>query len=92
MTIDVDIEQYITTFSDTLHGWNVILWNDDVHSMDYVVIALVDTVGLSPERAVAVMFEAHDCGKAVAWSGAKEVAETYRDGLQAYGLTVTLSN
>lgn len=86
------IEEYTTTRSNTLSGWSVILWNDDVHSMDHVVIALVRTIELSIEQAIEVMYEAHENGKAVAWTGAKETAELYRDGLQSYGLTATISN
>jgi ATP-dependent Clp protease adapter protein ClpS len=92
MTTDTTIERIEATKSTTLSGWSVLLWNDDVHGMDEVVYALVRTIPLDTERAVEIMFAAHTHGKAVAWSGAREVAELYRDGLESYGLTATLSN
>ncbi|MDQ3855241.1 MAG: ATP-dependent Clp protease adaptor ClpS [Chloroflexota bacterium] len=81
-----------TDRAGTLFGWSVLLWNDDVHSMDYVVAVLAQVIGLEVEAAVRVMFEAHTRGKAVAWSGAREIAELYRDGLESYGLTATLAS
>ncbi|MEJ7653587.1 MAG: ATP-dependent Clp protease adaptor ClpS [Chloroflexia bacterium] len=77
---------------DTLYGWRVLLWNDDVNDMDHVITALIRVVGLDIDRAIQVMLEAHTDGKAVAWSGAKETAEMYRDGLEVHGLTATIEN
>lgn len=91
-TVDVIPDHEIVTHGHALTGWKVLLWNDDVHSMDYVVLVLIKTLGLETERAVQVMLEAHENGRAVAWSGAKEPAEMYRDQLEAYGLTATLSD
>ena len=84
-------ERDLTLRSDSLTGWNLLLWNDDVHSMDYVVAVLVRTLAIDPERAIDVMLEAHYEGKAVAWSGAREIAEMYRDNLESAGLTATIS-
>ncbi len=89
--IETPPELNLSVISDVLTGWNVLLWNDDHNSMDLVVTALMRTIELSFERAVEIMFEAHNSGKAVAWSGAKELAELYRDGLEGYGLTATIS-
>lgn len=91
MTAEVGEQQQQRTSDEFLSGWNVLLWNDDVHSMDFVVGALMRTIPMDLQRAVQVMYDAHENGKAVAWSGAKEVAELYRDGLDSYGLTATIS-
>lgn len=92
MAIDLTTEQRLDiSRSTTLTGWSVLLWNDDHNAMDAVVRALVGIVGLAPERAMDIMMEAHTEGKAVAWTGAKEVAEAYRDGLEGHGLTATIA-
>lgn len=91
MTADIQEEQLQSTRGEFLGGWNVLLWNDDVHGMDFVVSALLRTIPMDVQRAVEIMYEAHEHGKAVAWSGAKEVAELYRDGLESYGLSATIS-
>lgn len=58
-----------------LPPYNVILLNDDYHSMEFVVAVLMKVMNFSIERAVLRMLEAHDTGRAVIWTGAKEVAE-----------------
>ena len=90
-TVEAPLEIDVSTLNPALTGWSVLLWNDDHNSMDHVVQALVDTIALSPERAEAVMHDAHEHGKAIAWTGAKEVAELYRDGLEARRLTATIT-
>lgn len=74
-----------------LPPYRVILYNDDVHSMDHVVHALLTSVpGLSSQAAAAIMFEAHNTGSAVVTVCPLEQAELYRDRLQSHGLTATI--
>ncbi len=91
MNTELIPEEIIGTHGEFLSGWSVLLWNDDVHDMEYVVRALISTIPMQPERAIEVMLDAHNNGKAVAWTGSKEVAEFYRDGLESHGLTATIS-
>jgi ATP-dependent Clp protease adaptor protein ClpS len=55
--------------------YNLILANDEHHSMDFVVDVLRKILGIPIERAVAFMLEAHTSGRAIIWTGPKEVAE-----------------
>src|SRR5438105_10823582 len=55
--------------------YNVILANDDHHSMEFVVEVLRKVLGISAERAVVLMLEAHKTGRAIIWTGPREVAE-----------------
>lgn len=74
-----------------LPHYRVILHNDDYNAMDHVVLALVRTVPqLNPQRATAVMLEAHLHGVADVIICPKETAEFYREGLEQYGLTSTI--
>jgi ATP-dependent Clp protease adaptor protein ClpS len=71
--------------------YRVVLYNDDHHEMDYVVMALLRTVPrLSVDQAVAVMLEAHTQGRATVIICPKETAEFHREGLESYGLTSTI--
>jgi ATP-dependent Clp protease adaptor protein ClpS len=58
-----------------LPPYNVILFNDDHHSMEFVVEVLCKVFGYKPERSIQLMIEAHTSGRSVVWTGAKEVAE-----------------
>jgi len=55
--------------------YNVILENDDHHSMEFVIEVLCKVLGCSLERAFLLMMEAHQSGRAVIWTGTREVAE-----------------
>jgi ATP-dependent Clp protease adaptor protein ClpS len=55
--------------------YNVILFNDDVHSVDEVQAQIVKATRCSMERAYKIMFEAHTNGRAIAYTGGKELCE-----------------
>jgi ATP-dependent Clp protease adaptor protein ClpS len=55
--------------------YNLILANDEHHSMDFVVGVLRKILGVPMERAVKLMLVAHETGRAVIWTGPREVAE-----------------
>ncbi len=55
--------------------YNVILENDDYHSIEFVVGVLRKALGCSPERAVQLTMLAHHSGQAIVWTGTQEVAE-----------------
>jgi ATP-dependent Clp protease adaptor protein ClpS len=74
-----------------LPPYAVILHNDDVNEMLYVVRSLLICVPeLSAEDAAAIMLEAHQNGKARVIVCPLERAELYRDRLQSRGLTATV--
>jgi ATP-dependent Clp protease adaptor protein ClpS len=64
--------------------YNVILENDDDHSMEFVVEVLVKALGCNLERAFQLMHQAHTSGRAVVWTGTKEVAELKADQIQTF--------
>ncbi|HLW65479.1 MAG TPA: ATP-dependent Clp protease adaptor ClpS [Gemmataceae bacterium] len=55
--------------------YNVILENDDHHSMEFVVEVLKKVFSYPMEKCVQLMMQAHETGRSVVWTGAKEVAE-----------------
>jgi ATP-dependent Clp protease adaptor protein ClpS len=79
--------------SRALDPYSVILYNDDVNSMDHVVRSLqrsVPRMGL--RKAVQVMLEAHNGGRAVVIVCPLELAELVRDRLESCGLTATIES
>ncbi len=59
--------------------WQVILHNDDVTTMDFVVGVLVDIFDKTPLVAQDIMLQVHFEGKARAGIYSKEIAETKID-------------
>src|SRR5438105_737318 len=58
-----------------LPPYHVILANDDYHSPEFVVGVLFKVFSYELERCWLLMLEAHNSGRSVIWTGAKEVAE-----------------
>ena len=58
-----------------LPPYHVILLNDDHHSMEFVIEVLCKVLGCSVENAFQFMLEAHETGRAIIWTGSREVAE-----------------
>lgn len=55
--------------------YNVIIFNDDHHSMEEVTLQLMKATGCSSEKAVNIMIEAHTNGRAICFSGNRERCE-----------------
>lgn len=56
--------------------WKVILYNDDIHTFDEVILQLQKALKCSTQRAEQIALEAHTRGKAIAFSG--EFDECFR--------------
>ncbi len=79
------------TLRRLLPPYAVILHNDDVNEMLYVVHALLESVPeLSVEQATEIMLEAHHNGRAQVIVCPNERAELYRERLERHGLTATI--
>src|SRR6266481_4935603 len=70
--------------------WNVIVWNDPVNQMSYVVFVFMKVLGFPKEKAAKHMLEVHKLGKSVVATESREKAEFYHQQIQAHGLNVTI--
>jgi len=71
-------------------GWKVVVHNDPVNLMSYVVMVFRRVFGYAEEKARRHMLEVHEKGRSVLWVGEREVAEGYAHALQQWQLTTTL--
>jgi ATP-dependent Clp protease adaptor protein ClpS len=55
--------------------YNVILENDDYHTLEFVVDVLRKVLGCPLERAAQLALQAHTTGRSIIWTGTREVAE-----------------
>ncbi len=72
------------TATRRLPPYNVILENDDYHSFGFVVEVLRKALGLSEERAFQFTELAHRTGRAIVWTGTKELAELKMEQIQSF--------
>src|SRR5438309_4596791 len=70
--------------------WIVIVWNDPINLMSYVVFVFQKLFGYSKEKATKLMLDVHHKGKAAVSSGNREKAETDVSRLHAHGLWATM--
>ncbi len=64
--------------------YHVILENDDYHSFDFVIEVLCKVLGCPLERAYQFALQAHTTGRAIIWTGTKEVAELKVDQITTF--------
>ena len=70
--------------------WKVIVLNDPVNLMNYVVMVFKKVFGYSDTKATKHMMEVHEKGKSILWVGEREQAENYAYQLQRWRLQTIL--
>jgi ATP-dependent Clp protease adaptor protein ClpS len=71
-------------------GWTVVVWNDPINLMSYVVYVFQRVLKMDHQTASRHMLEVHHRGKSVVAKENREKAELFVHQLQAYGLHATL--
>ncbi len=70
--------------------WDVIVWDDPVNLMGYVVFVFRRVFGFTEPIARKLMLEVHNRGRALVASEPREQAEMYVEQLHGYGLQATM--
>lgn len=65
--------------------YNVVLWNDDDHTYEYVIKMLQEIFGFPVEKGFLIAKEVDTAGRAIVLTTTKEHAELKRDQIHAYG-------
>jgi ATP-dependent Clp protease adaptor protein ClpS len=55
--------------------WQAVLFNDEVHTFDEVILQIQKATGFSLERATEITWRVHNNGKAVVYIGSKTDCE-----------------
>ena len=76
--------------SDLAPLWDVMVWNDPVNLMTYVVFVLQRIFGFNRPLAVKLMREVHERGRSVVATEEREKAELHVHQLHGYGLQATM--
>jgi ATP-dependent Clp protease adaptor protein ClpS len=71
-------------------GWRVVVLNDPVNLMSYVVMVFKKVLGFSEAKARKHMLEVHEQGRSVVWIGVRETAEAHVFTLHQWHLTAVV--
>ena len=75
---------------DYVPVWDVVVWDDPVNLMSYVVWVFRSLFGYQEAEATRLMLQVHNDGRAVVDSGPREYAEMSAFRLHHHGLWATL--
>ena len=86
------VDPDVTTGDDTTTEgpWDVIVWDDPVNLMSYVVWVFRKIFGFTEPVARKLMLDVHRKGKALVASEPREQAELYVQQLHGHGLQATM--
>lgn len=85
-----DIADELDLRAAPMEPWQVVVWNDPVNLMSYVVRVFRTYFGYSQERATALMLAVHHDGQAVVATGPRETMEVHARAMHDYGLWATV--
>jgi len=83
-----DLAEDVDATAEASGPWVVILYNDDYHTFDEVILQVQKATGCSLERAAEITLEAHTRGRAIAYTGEREECERVAAVLRAIRLQV----
>jgi ATP-dependent Clp protease adaptor protein ClpS len=75
---------------DADRPWIVIVWNDPINLMSYVVLVFQKLFGYNRTKATELMLDVHHKGRAIVSSGTREKAELDVFRLHEHGLWATM--
>ena len=71
-------------------NWSVVVWDDPINLMTYVVFIFMKVLAFSKEKATKHMLQVHEQGRSCVAMETREKAELYHQQLQGFGLNVTI--
>ena len=87
---NIRVDPRLAAEQQTQDLWRVVVLNDPVNLMSYVVMVFKTVLGFDEPRARRHMLEVHEQGRSVVWTGHRETAEAHVFALQQWHLTAVL--
>ena len=85
-----EVDHETSEEQDWAKPWKVLVLNDPVNLMSYVVMVFRKVFGYEEQKATKHMMEVHTLGKSILWMGEREQAESYLYQLQRWQLQAML--
>lgn len=84
------VDEHLDLSAAPLEPWQVVVWNDPVNLMSYVVRVFRTYFGYSLDRATQLMLAVHHEGHAIVATGPRETMEVHAQAMHDYGLWATV--
>jgi ATP-dependent Clp protease adaptor protein ClpS len=85
------LQQFDTELLDTLiASYNLIVWNDDVNTFEWVIETLIKVCHHSPEQAEQCAYIIHFQGKYAVKQGDYETLKPMREAIVERGINATI--
>ena len=85
-----EIDEITHLSAAPLEPWEVVVWNDPVNLMSYVVRVFRTYFGYSTETATQLMRAVHHDGHAIVATGPRETMEVHAQAMHDYGVWATV--
>lgn len=85
-----DLDEHLDLAAAPLEPWQVVVWDDPVNLMSYVVRVFRRYFGYSQDRATQLMLAVHNDGHAIVATGPRETMEVHAQAMHDFGLWATV--
>lgn len=85
-----ELEEEVLVLTDTADPYQLIVWNDEVNTFDWVIETLVEVCGHSTEQAEQCALLIHTKGKYAVKNGEYEDLKPMCDAITERGIGATL--
>lgn len=87
-----ELEEDVVTgeLIDQVHTFNLIVWNDEVNTFDWVIETLIEVCGHTYEQAEQCAFIIHFHGKYAVKKGDYETLNPMREAITNRGINATI--
>jgi ATP-dependent Clp protease adaptor protein ClpS len=85
-----DMQEDLDVLMDTSSGYNLIVWNDEVNSFDWVIDTLIDICGHTTEQAEQCAMIIHNKGKYAVKSGSYDNLKPQCDAINERHINATI--
>ena len=86
----VNVAEQTRTRTRLAPPWKVIVHNDPITLMSYVVMVFQKLFGYPYPKAYTMMMEVHTSGRSIVWTGALEQAEIHVQRLHSHQMLASM--
>jgi ATP-dependent Clp protease adaptor protein ClpS len=87
---DIKLHDAEDILTDTTDSFQIVVWNDDVNTFEWVIETLIEICGHSPEQAEQCAYIIHYQGKYAVKNGTYEDLRPMCDAILDRGINATL--